>query len=79
LHSTKKTDGKKKKGWKLLSSKKNLIQDSVGNEKNGCPVPHLNKKMKNVTKEPSDTNIKTLKEEFGKISLRNSWRDTGHG
>jgi hypothetical protein len=42
--------------------KNNLIQDSVGNEENGHPVLHLNKMMINVTKEPSDTHIKTLKE-----------------
>jgi hypothetical protein len=35
LHSTKWSDGKKKKGWKPLLSKKNSIQDSVGNEENG--------------------------------------------
>jgi hypothetical protein len=34
----------------------------VGNEENGHPVLHLNKMMINVTKEPSDTHIKTLKE-----------------
>jgi predicted RNase H-like nuclease (RuvC/YqgF family) len=44
--------------------KNNSIQDSVGKEENGYPVPHLNKTMINVTKEPSDTHIKTLKEEI---------------
>jgi hypothetical protein len=39
---------------------KKLIQDSEGNEKNGYPVSDLNKTMINVTKEPSDTHIKTL-------------------
>jgi hypothetical protein len=34
----------------------------VGNEENGYPVPDLNIWI-NVTKEPSDTHIKTLKEE----------------
>jgi hypothetical protein len=43
---------------------KKSIQDSVGNEENGYPVPELNKTMINVTKEPSDTHIKTLKEEI---------------
>jgi hypothetical protein len=33
----------------------------VGNEENGYPVPDLNKAMINITKEPSDTHIKTLK------------------
>jgi hypothetical protein len=36
----------------------------VGNEENGYSVPDLNKTMINVTKEPSDTHIKTLKEEI---------------
>jgi cell division ATPase FtsA len=36
----------------------------VGNEENGYPVPDHNKIIVNVTKEPSDTPIKTLKEEI---------------
>jgi hypothetical protein len=36
----------------------------VGNEENIYPVYDLHKTMINVTKEPSDTNIKTLKEEI---------------
>jgi hypothetical protein len=51
----------------LLKTKKqtnNSIQDSMGNEENGHPIPDLNKTMINVTKEPSDTHIKTLKEEI---------------
>jgi hypothetical protein len=32
----------------LLKKKKNSIQDSVGNEENGCPVPVLNKTMTNL-------------------------------
>jgi hypothetical protein len=48
----------------LLKKKKNSIQDSVGNEENGYPIPDLNKTMINITKEPSDTHIKTLKEEI---------------
>jgi hypothetical protein len=58
LHSTKWSNGKKKKGWKLLSSKKNTIQDSVGNEENEYTISDLNKTMINVIKEPSDTYIK---------------------
>jgi hypothetical protein len=42
--------------------KNNSIQDSGGNEENGYPVSDLKKTMINVTKEPSDTHIKTLKE-----------------
>jgi hypothetical protein len=64
LHSSKWSNGKKKKGWKPLSSKINSIQDSVGNEENGYPVANLNKTMINVIKEPSDSHIKTLKEEI---------------
>jgi hypothetical protein len=33
----------------ILLIKNNSIQDSVGNEKNGYPVPDLNKTMTNVT------------------------------
>jgi hypothetical protein len=44
----------------------NSIQDSEGNEDNGYTVPDLNKTMINVTKEPSDTHKKTLKEELWK-------------
>jgi hypothetical protein len=36
----------------------------VENEEYGYPVPNLNKTMINVTKEPSDTHIKTFKEEI---------------
>jgi hypothetical protein len=45
--------------------KNNSIQDSVGNEENGYPVPDLNK-MINVTKELNDAHKKTLKEEIWK-------------
>jgi hypothetical protein len=75
MHSTKWSDGKKKKGWKPVSSKeKNSIQDSVGNEENGYIIHDLYKTMINVTKEPSDTYIKTLKEEIWKLLLMNLWR-----
>jgi uncharacterized protein (UPF0305 family) len=36
----------------------------VGNEENGCPVPDVNKIMIDVTKGPSETHTKTLKEEI---------------
>jgi hypothetical protein len=45
-------------------NKKNSIQDSLGNEENGCPVPDPNKIMINVTKEPNDTHKKNLEEEI---------------
>jgi hypothetical protein len=35
----------------------------VENEENGHSVPDLNKTMINITKEPTDTHIKTLKKE----------------
>jgi hypothetical protein len=44
--------------------KKNSIEDSVGNEENGCPVPDPNKTMINVTKESSDAYKKSFKEEI---------------
>jgi hypothetical protein len=36
----------------------------VGNEENGYPAPHPNKKMTNITNEPSATDIKILKEKI---------------
>jgi hypothetical protein len=55
--------------------KSNSIQDSVGNEENGYPVPNPNKVMINVTKEPSDNYRKTLKdkilEEISEKFMRN--------
>jgi hypothetical protein len=63
LHSTKRCDWKKK-GWEPLTSKNNSILDSVENEENGYPVPNLNKTIINVTKEPSDTHIKTVQEKI---------------
>jgi hypothetical protein len=74
LHSTKWSDGKKKKGWEPLSSKKNSIQDSVGNEENGYLVPDPNKTMINVNKEPSNTHKKPSTKKSHTTSLRNSWR-----
>jgi hypothetical protein len=58
---------------------KKTIQDSVGNEENGCPLPDFNKIMINVTKELSDTHHKNPQRIspsliFWKTALRNSWR-----
>jgi microcompartment protein CcmL/EutN len=64
LHGTKWSNGKKKKGWKPLSSKNNSIEYLVGNEENGFPVPDPNKTMINVTKELSNVYKNTLKEEI---------------
>jgi hypothetical protein len=52
-------------------------QDSVGNEENGYPVPDLNKTMINVTKEPSDIHIKTLKN-FGRYPQEIHGEDPRH-
>jgi hypothetical protein len=68
LYNTKWSDGKKKKGWKPFSSKKNLVQDSEGNEENGYPVSDPNKTKINGTKEPSDAH-KNSKKKFCKQSL----------
>jgi hypothetical protein len=38
--------------------KNNSIEDSVGNEENGYPVPDPNKTMINVTEETSDAHKK---------------------
>jgi hypothetical protein len=65
--------GKKKKGWKPLSSKKIQYKCSVGNEENGYLVTEINKTMINVTKEPSDTHKKkSSKKKSWKTSQRNS-------
>jgi hypothetical protein len=42
--------------------KNNSIEDLVGNEENGYPVPDPNKTMINVTNEPSDTHKKIQEE-----------------
>jgi hypothetical protein len=52
--------GKKRRDGNHSPPKNN----SVGNEENGHSIPDLNKTMINVTKEPSDTHIKTLEEEI---------------
>jgi hypothetical protein len=77
LYSTKWRDGKKKKkGWKLHSSKKKKIpiEESVGNEENGYPVPDPNKTTINISKASSDTHKKPSKKKSWKKSLRNSWK-----
>jgi hypothetical protein len=56
--------GRRRRDGNHSPQKNNSIQDSVGNEENGYPVPDSNKTMINVTKLPSDSHIKTLKEEI---------------
>jgi hypothetical protein len=55
--------GKRREG-NNTPQKKNSIEDLVGNEENGYPVPDPNKTMTNVTNEPSDTHKTSLKEEI---------------
>jgi hypothetical protein len=57
-----------------LLKQNNSIQDSVGNEENGYPVPDPNKIMINVTEEPIDAYKKSLKEENLGRNQRNSER-----
>jgi hypothetical protein len=45
LHSINCSNGEKKKGRKLHFSKKKSIEDLVGNEENGYPVPDPPKKQ----------------------------------
>jgi hypothetical protein len=72
LHSTKWSDGKKKKGWKPLSPpKNNFIQDSDENEENGYPVTNSNETKINDTKEPSDAHKNTLKKEILQVITEN--------
>jgi hypothetical protein len=53
-------------GMETTLLKKNSIQDSVGNEENGYPVPDLNKTMINVTKETSNTHKKDPQRNLGR-------------
>jgi hypothetical protein len=52
------------KGMETISPQNNLIQDSEGNEENGCPVPDSNKTKINNTKEPKNPHENILKEEI---------------
>jgi hypothetical protein len=52
------------RGGNHSPQKNHSIQDSVGNEENGYSAPDLKQTMINVTKKPSDTHMKTLKEEI---------------
>jgi hypothetical protein len=63
LHSTKWSDGKKKRDGNHSSQKKNnnnLIQDSEGNEENRYTVPDSKKTKITNTKEPSNAHKKHL-------------------
>jgi hypothetical protein len=58
--------GRRRRDENHSPQKNDSIQDSVGNEENGYPVPNPNKTMINVTKEPRDIHKKkkSLKEEI---------------
>jgi hypothetical protein len=56
--------GRRKGMETTLFKQNNSIQDSVGNEENGYPVPDPNKIMINVTKEPIDAHKNSLKKEI---------------
>jgi hypothetical protein len=62
--------GKTRRDGNHSPQKNNLIQDSVGNEENGYPVPDLNKTMINAIRELSNAHKKTQRRNMG----RNSWR-----
>jgi hypothetical protein len=62
LYSTKWSNGKKKKGWKLFFPQNNLIQDSEGNEENIYTGPDSNKTKINDIKEPNNVHKNMIKE-----------------
>jgi hypothetical protein len=74
LHSSKWSDGNKKKGCKSFSPKNNLIQDSERNEENGYSVPDSNKTMINNTKEHNNSHKNTLKQEILQVTTENCMR-----
>jgi hypothetical protein len=53
--------GRKRREVNHIPQKKNLIQDSGGDEENGQPVPDPNKAKINDTKKPRDAHKNTLK------------------
>jgi tRNA A22 N-methylase len=56
--------GRRRRDGNHTLKKNNAIEDLVGNEKNGYPVPDPNKTMVNVTYEPSDAHKKFPREEI---------------
>jgi hypothetical protein len=65
--------GRRRRNGNHSSQNNNSIQDSMGNEENGYPVPCPKKAMINVTKKPTDAHKKCSKRKSWKKSLRNSW------
>jgi hypothetical protein len=58
--------GRRRREGNHSPQKKNLIQDSEGNEKSGHPVPGPNKTNINKTMEPSDAQKKSSKKKSWK-------------
>jgi hypothetical protein len=56
--------GRRRMGGNHSPQKKHSIQNSEGNEENGCPEPDPNKTMINDTKELSDAHKNIPKEEI---------------
>jgi hypothetical protein len=71
LHSTKWSDGNKKRDGSHSPHKNNLKQNSEGNEESRYPVPDSIKTKINDTKEPSDAHKNTLKEEILQVITEN--------
>jgi hypothetical protein len=60
LYSTKWSYGKRKKEWKLHSSKNNSTEDLLGNEENRYPVSNPNKTIINVNNELCNAHKKKI-------------------
>jgi uncharacterized membrane protein YvbJ len=71
LHSTKWSNGKKKKDGNHSPPKNNLIQESEGNEENGYSVLDFNKTNINDAKESNDIHKNTLKEKILQVITEN--------
>jgi hypothetical protein len=64
-------DNKTKRDGNRSPHKNKLIQDSEGNEENGCPVPDSNKTKINYAKEPNKAHKNTLKEKILQVITEN--------
>jgi predicted house-cleaning noncanonical NTP pyrophosphatase (MazG superfamily) len=63
--------GRRKRNGNHSLHKKNLIQDSEGNEENRYPVPDSNKTKINYANELNEANRNTLKEEILQVITEN--------
>jgi hypothetical protein len=69
-----------KEGIETTLIKKNSIQNSMGNEENGYPVPDPKKTMIKVTKEHSNTHIKnSQRRNLGRYHRKIHREDTRYG